>query len=126
MNRTRQNIINLGIYTLLIIGIIGAGELVYDEIQTGDGCPKIWLIPACIIVLICFVVPFFVHLTNKKITLYFIFTGIAWAIAIFATILNFTGNGKCPQLDNGTPMCYISLIIFSLLIILKKLHLKKR
>ncbi len=113
----------LSITVLLIIffiaGIIGAGELVLDEIQTGNGCPKIWVIPACVIILVCFLVPFVAHLKNKWNKLYFLFTGLAFVIAIIASVMQFSGNGECPKTDGGIPMCYLSLLVFSLLIGLK-------
>lgn len=110
---------------LLIIGIIGSGGLVMEEIRTGNGCPKIWTIPACIIILICFVIPFIAHLAKKWNKLYFIFTGLALAIAILASIMQFTGNGECPKLINVIPMCYLSFLIFSTLISLKYFHIKQ-
>ena len=104
---------------LLLIGVWGSGSLVLDEIQTGNGCPKIGIIPACIIVLICFLVPLIVHLLKRHIFLYYICTGLALSIAIIASIIQFTGNGSCPKLNESIPMCYLSGIIFTLLIILK-------
>ena len=104
---------------LLLIGIWGSGGLVVEEIQTGNGCPKIGLIPACIIILICFLVPLIVHLLKKYTPLYYIFTGIALAIAIIASIMQYTGTGSCPKLSNNTPMCYLSGLLFASLIILK-------
>lgn len=109
---------------LLLMGVYATFGLVWEEIQTGNGCPKIWVIPACVIILICFLIPLIVHLFKKYNTLYFVFTGLAFAIAIIASIMQFTGNGECPKLDNGTPMCYLSFITFSVLISLKLYHLK--
>ena len=111
------------IILLLIIGIFGAGGLVLAEIKTGDGCPKFGVVPACLIILICFIVPLIVHLLNKFDSLYFIFTGIAALIALIASIMQLTDNAECPKTDGGIPMCYLSLLIFSTLIILKKIQL---
>ena len=121
-----KKITNLIITLLLLIGIWGAGNLVIDEIQTGNGCPKIWLIPACLIILICFLIPLIVHLLKKYTSLYFIFTGLAVSIAIIASIMQYTGNGSCPKLNGGTPMCYLSFILFTVLIILKIIHHKPK
>ncbi|MEP0263029.1 hypothetical protein [Dokdonia sp.] len=116
---TLKKITNLIITLLLFVGVWGAGGLVIDEIQTGNGCPKIWIIPACLIILICFLIPLIVHLLKRYTPLYFIFTGLAASIAIIASIMQYTGNGSCPKLDGGTPMCYLSFILFTTLIILK-------
>jgi hypothetical protein len=120
-----KRILNISITLLLVIGIYGAGSLVWDEIQTGEGCPKIWIIPACAIVLISFLIPLIVHVINKYIRLYFVFTGLALAIAIIASIMQYTGNGECPKLENGIPMCYLSFLLFTSLIILKILHIRQ-
>lgn len=121
---TLKKVIHLLITLLLLLGIWGAGRLVIDDIQTGNGCPKIWVIPACLIILICFLIPLIVHLLRRYTFLYFIFTGLAAAIAIVASIMQYTGSGSCPKLDGGTPMCYLSFILFTTLIILKTTNLK--
>ncbi|MGJ8744882.1 hypothetical protein [Polaribacter sp.] len=111
--------LSIAIIMLLLIGVWGTLGLVWNEIQTGNGCPKIWIIPACVIVFFCFLIPLIAHIFNKWNRLYFVFTGLALTIAIVASFMQFTGNGECPKLDNGTPMCYLSFLIFSTLIGLK-------
>ena len=120
-----KKVLSIAITILLLIGIWGTGGLVWNEIQTGNGCPKIWIIPACVIVFICFLIPLIVHVLGKWNRLYFVFTGLALTIAIVASFMQFTGNGECPKLDNGTPMCYLSFLIFSTLIGLKITLLNK-
>ncbi|CAH8282210.1 hypothetical protein EV196_105337 [Mariniflexile fucanivorans] len=120
-----KKVLSIAITILLLIGIWGTGGLVWNEIQTGNGCPKIWIIPACVIVFICFLIPLIAHILNKWNRLYFVFTGLALTIAIIASFMQFTGNGECPKLDNGTPMCYLSFLIFSTLIGLKITLLNK-
>ncbi|WP_405247772.1 hypothetical protein [Cellulophaga sp. Asnod2-G02] len=113
------------ILSLLIIGTIGVGGLVLEEVQTGNGCPKIGMVPACIIVLFCFLVPLVAHLKKKWNVLYFFFTGLAFVIAIIASVMQYLGHSECPKTDGGIPMCYLSFAIFSLLITLKIIQLKK-
>ena len=120
----KNKILFFSILTILLIGLLGAGELVIEEFKTGNGCPKILHIPMCLVILICFIIPLVVHLLNKLNILYFIFTGIAWSIAFMASIMQFLGNAECPKTSTGTPMCYYSLLIFSGLIILKTVALK--
>lgn len=124
MNPTK--LIHIIITLLLTAGVYGAGSLVWNEIQTGNGCPKIWIIPVCAIILICFLIPLIVHAINKYLTPYFIFTGLALAIAIMASIMQYTGIGACPKLENELPMCYVSFLVFSTLIILKKLYITQK
>ena len=110
---------------LLIIGTIGVGGLVIEEMQTGSGCPKIGMLPACYIILFCFLVPLVAHLKKKWNMLYFRFTGLAFLIAIMASVMQYLGPSECPKTDGGIPMCYLSLVIFSLLITLKIVQIKK-
>lgn len=119
-----NNIIYYGILTILIIGLYGSGGLVFEEIKTGEGCPKIMYIPMCLVVLICFAIPLIAHLLKKWNILYFLFTALAGSIALVASIMQYTGNAECPKTASNTPMCYYSLLLFSSLIILKRYHLK--
>ncbi|MDO5970976.1 hypothetical protein Q4Q35_14305 [Flavivirga aquimarina] len=112
------------ILIILIIGLFGAGGLVTEEFKTGEGCPKIMHIPMCLVILICFLIPFIAHLFKKWNILYFLFTGLASSIALVASIMQFTGHAECPKTTSGTPMCYYSLILFSSLILLKIYHQK--
>lgn len=105
---------------LFVIGIFGAGSLILTEIRTGDGCPKLGVVPACAIILVCFILPFISHILKKWNLIYFLFTGLAALIALVATVMQFMGNAECPKTDSGIPMCYLSLLIFTTLIILKK------
>tara|TARA_R110000751_G_scaffold272585_1_gene372789 strand:- start:225 stop:611 length:387 start_codon:yes stop_codon:yes gene_type:complete len=107
------------ILVVLIIGLFGAGILVIEEFKTGEGCPKIMHIPMCLVVLICFIIPLIAHLLKKYNSIYFLFTGLAFLIAIIASVMQFKGLGECPKLDNGIPMCYLSFVLFSILITLK-------
>lgn len=109
---------------LLLIGLWGASGLVIEELKTGNGCPKIALIPACIIIFFCFLIPAISHLIRKKIVFYYVFSLLAFSIAALASYLQFNDLAQCPKMASLTPMCYISLLIFSTLIILKYVEQK--
>ena len=117
-------VINILIITLFVIGILGTGILVINEFNTGEGCPKFGYIPACYIIFACFVIPFLAHLLKKWNFIYFLGTGLAFIIAVIASIMQFNGNAECPKTSNGIPMCYYSFLIFSSLILLKVLYIK--
>ena len=119
LNIMLKNTLYYAILIILIIGLFGAGGLVIEEFKTGEGCPKIMHIPMCLVILICFIIPFIVHLLKKWNGIYFLFTSVAGSIALIASIMQITGNSECPKTATGTPMCYYSLLIFSSLIILK-------
>jgi len=120
----KTKVLNWLILLVFIVGIIGASLLVYDEIKTTNVCPKLLGIPACYIILVCFIIPFIVHLVKGRNSVYFLFTGIAFTIAFVASILQFTGSGECPKTSNDVPMCYYSLLLFTTLILLKVVVLR--
>ncbi|WP_299716621.1 hypothetical protein [uncultured Tenacibaculum sp.] len=122
----KTNYLNWLLLLAFSIGIIGAGLLMYDEIKTTNVCPKLLGIPACYIIFFCFMIPFFAHIAKGKNIIYFLFTGIAFVIALIASIMQFTGLGECPKTDNGTPMCYYSLLLFTILIFLKRIIMKNK
>ena len=110
-----------GIITFLfLVGISGASSLVYDEFMIGHICPKILGIPACYIIMLCLIIPLGVHLlTPKKMGYYFLGVGIALSIASYGSIMQILGIVECPKTSNGTPMCFLSFLIFISLFLLK-------
>lgn len=114
-----NKILNTLLILLFIIGISGAGWLVSKEFSQAHTCPYLLGIPACIVILVCFLIPLIVHLLKRYNEIYFFFTGIAAVIAVTASLLQLTGNGDCPKTNGGTPMCYYSFLLFASLIIIK-------
>ena len=114
------------LYILIILifafGIYGASDLVIGEINQGNVCPKILGIPACYIIMACFVIPLLIHVANKLTSWYFTFTSLAFSIAAFASYYQYNGLAECPKAANGTPMCYYSLAIFTSLIVLRMIY----
>jgi len=100
---------------LIIAGfaIYGSFTLVLNEWTMGNICPKILGIPACYIVLFCFVMAFIGQLMPDKNgrRIFFLFVGIVTVIALTGTVGELTGITKCPRTGGGTPMCFISLAI---------------
>lgn len=114
-----KKIIWIIISILLVSIIVAVGVLVYRDITYGDVCPKLFDIPACYIILVLLIVPFLVHLLKKNKIYYFIGIGLAFCLALFATLSSVFGTFQCPVTDAGLPMCFISLLILSSLILLK-------
>jgi len=115
------NILLLLVFTL---GIVGSGELVWTDITAQGVCPKILGVPACYIVLICFIIPFASHILKMGNVIYFTCTGLAFIIALIATIMQLAGNEICPKSIGGIALCYYSLVLFSSLLILKRILIK--
>ena len=105
------------LYWLIILiagfAIYGSSGLVMNEWEIGNICPKIIGIPACYIVLFCFVMGLIAHLipNEKSKWIFFFFIGIVTLIASTGTIGELTGIAECPRTEGGTPMCFISLAI---------------
>ena len=112
-------------YWLIILvagfAVYGSSGLVMNEWEVGNICPKILGIPACYIVLFCFLGALLAHLFSfpKEKYIYFILIGTVTLIASTGTIGELTGTAKCPRTDGGTPMCFISLAICLTLLTLK-------
>jgi hypothetical protein len=118
----RTRIVNLLLLVVFAIGLIGSGSLVWNEIMHSNVCPILLGIPAWYIILACFAIPFVMHLRKKGTVIYYAFAGLAFVIALVASIMQFTGSGECPKTEGGTPMCYFSLALFSSIVILKIIH----
>ena len=121
----QTKILKVLLLIVFAIGIFGAGSLVYSEFMQHDICPKLLGIPACYIILGCFVIPLMVHVLKKYNFIYFAFTGLAFLIAFVASIMEVTGLGECPKTAGGTPMCYYSLLLFTSLIVIKGVLIRK-
>ena len=121
----RKKTLWLVITLIFIMGIGGASSLVYNEFTNGLICPKLIGIPACYIIMLCFLIPFISHLFNLHKLYYYIGTGLAFSIALYGSVMQLLRVVECPKTNRGLPMCFISLSIFTGLIILKLISLKK-
>ena len=123
MNKT---IIKNILLFIFIFGLYGSGSLAYNEFLQAGTCPNIGGIPACYIIFTCLLIPFITHIFNWSKLVYFLFTLIALTIAVIGTLGQLLNKVQCPKTSEGIPMCYISLIIFTSLIVLKLILLKKK
>lgn len=116
-----QTVIKVLLYGVLMIALYGIFDLVQAEFQQQNICPKIIGIPACYIILLFALMAFIgqLNITAYSSWLFNIGVGLPWAIALVASVLQFMNLTQCPKSSNGTPMCYLSLLIFSSLFLLK-------
>lgn len=116
-------VVRIFMYLIFFIGILGASKLVIHEYRVGNVCPKIMMIPACYLILISLLIALLaqVFVLNNKV--FYIPVLFAFSIALLATILELAGIVQCPKTDDGIPMCYYSLAIFSGLLVTKKILL---
>lgn len=114
------------IFILLITVLATVIQLVIKQWNEGDLCPLIVNIPACYIIFAGVIVAILVHANIlKKIVWFYVGAGIPWLIALAATWFQFAGSVQCPKTEGGVPMCYLSLVFFSVLIVLKYVNLKQ-
>ena len=113
---------------LTVSGILVSLWLVGNDIVKGDYCPKLFGLPTCYLVLVAFLLVFLALFINKIFfnrLLYGIGPGSGFLIAVW-----FSGNQlfdieQCPKLI-GLPLCYVSLLVFGVLICLKVLAVGKK
>jgi surface polysaccharide O-acyltransferase-like enzyme len=115
-------ILHVLIIAILSFAIYGSLELSINNFRLKDICPKILGIPACYIVAFMFIAGLIAQLiSSKKISnyIFFVTIGILFVMALKGTLTELSGTLVCPRTSGGTPMCFISLGICSLLLILK-------
>jgi len=114
------------LFAVLAIAILGTFGLVKDEFTIGNLCPKIFGIPACYIVFVCFIIAIIVHVLhfNHNTLIFYLSIGIVSMFASYGTLGELIGFAECPKTSNGIPMCFISLSICVVSLILKTLHIK--
>lgn len=115
----KKNILNIILYIFFSIGIIWSGSLAWTEFTQKDICPQILNIPACYIIFFFFVILFILSFLKRSTKAYYLLASIPFAIALYATFFQLLWTVECPKTDEGFPMCYISLFLFSGLIIMK-------
>ncbi len=122
-----QQLLNVSIWIIILTGLNGTIPLVRSEFVEGNICPRIIGIPACYIILSCLL---FMCISQVKVfqdrnKLYFLGVMIALLIATIGSLGNLLGYIECPKTDQGTPMCYLSFLLFFSLLILKVIYLKR-
>lgn len=120
----KNNIMNISITALLLIGITGVGSLVFNEFTNHNVCPKLAGIPACYIIMVCFILALVSQLFKLNAKLFFLSAGIPFVIAMIGSGMQFLEKVECPKTDFGMPMCYISFLLFAAIISLKIITLK--
>lgn len=111
------------ISVIFVVSILATSNLVYTDFIEGDVCPKLLTMPACQIILVCFLIPFLAHIFKWKTIYYFLGTGLAFTIALYGTIMQVLNYVSCPKTESNVPMCFISLGIFTTLIVSKKIQI---
>lgn len=113
-----KKMINILILILLLSVFFGILNLVLDEFNNANVCPKFFIIPACYIIFGFALLTFFAHfIKNSK--LFYLAASVPFVIAVIASTMQFFGKAECPKTDSGIPMCYLSFLFFGVIISLK-------
>jgi hypothetical protein len=121
MSASVPNILRLAIALISGFAFLNGFSLSTKEWSTTGACPSISGVPACYVVTIAYLLIFTSTLiTNRPLykRLFAIGSSIVFGLAMAGAIMQITGLGECPKTASGFPMCYISLGICSLLIMI--------
>ena len=108
-----------------LFGLIASGELSFRDYTGALQCPKLFGIPACYIIFICFGLIFssvFIRQTKLNYLLFWVGCSIALAIAGYGTAQEIWGHVRCPTTDGGLPKCFFSLGMFFSLAVAKVIN----
>jgi hypothetical protein len=117
--------LNRLIVLLLIVGVSLSLELVIKGTHLSNTCPMIGVIPACYLALTYFVLLLLIQLRNKNELLFFVFSGFALALSLFASLGKIVGSIECPGTFLKIPLCFLVFMVFALIVALKFLVVKK-
>ena len=118
--------INSIIKYLSIIGIAFSIYLVVRELFQKGYCPDFFGTPACWLVLLAFVIVFFSTLLKKgKAILFYPGAILGLILAINFSAKQLLSIDECPKMFN-IPLCYVSFLTFSLMILLFVLPRRKK
>ena len=105
------------------IGVFGVAGISYRQFAGLSQCPQLGILPACYIVLICYVSILLAALRRTPIMSWFFWIGWlgVFAMAITGSGLELAGIETCPRTGDGIPTCYFSLglaIVLALLFVI--------
>jgi len=106
---------------MLRLGLAGGSLYVLNWIfpilfahwHAGNACPHLGLVPACYLVMVCYAAMGITALFWNKQLSWLFFSGAVPVIfmAMIGTVLEITGLPTCPRSDTGLPLCYMSLLV---------------
>ena len=127
-----QRLLDVILWIILLFGFFGAAKISYDNFN-GSACPAIGSVPICYIVLVAYGLMLAGLIIRQRHCKHYFFSigwGVAFVVALVGSLAElFAGGGVCPSTGGagirgaatGIPMCYISLalLIISLILFLQ-------
>jgi len=109
-----------------LAGIAFSAYLIVRNLIQPGYCPDFFGIPACYLVLLAFLLVFLSTRMEKGGAIIFVPGGvIGFVLGMFFSIKEMFTVGTCPRLFN-IALCYVSLIVFAVMIILFLLYNRKK
>jgi len=109
-----------------LAGIAFSAYLIVRNLIQPGYCPDFFGIPACYLVLLAFLLVFLSTRMEKGGAIIFVPGGvIGFVLGMFFSIKEMFTVGTCPRLFN-IALCYLSLIVFAVMIILFLLYNRKK
>jgi len=109
-----------------LLGIAFSAFLIVRNLIQQGYCPDFFGIPACYLVMLAFLLVFLSTRMKKGASIIFVPGGIiGFVLGMFFSIKEMFNVGTCPSLFD-IALCYVSLIVFSVMIILFLLYSRKK
>jgi len=127
---SQRKLVDIALWVLIIIGFLGALKVSYANF-TGTVCPRVGVVPVCYVVLAAYALMIAAMLAGKISLKHYLFC-VGWGTAF---LIAFLGSGAelmfdgdvCPTTSGGSlrgassgsiPMCYISLALTIVILVL--------
>lgn len=123
-SQSKHYLFYVAILCLLAYAAYGALELSLTDYRHKDVCPKLFGIPACYLVFLSFAMLFFLQIFRIRKLYFYLVLAFPLLLALVASVMELAGIEVCPRNAGGTPMCYFSLLLCGLILILKMLQLR--
>lgn len=126
-NLTISHILRLCLAGFSLYVLSGIVPISLAHWQTGNACPDLGPIPACYVVSVCYAAMGIVAILWNRPLSWLFFAGVAPVIllALVGSLLELTGHPTCPRSDAGLPLCYMSLFV-GVMMLLVFLYVLKR
>lgn len=124
-----NQIITYLLWALVIYGFVSVAKVSIDNMN-GLACPSLLSVPVCYVVTLAYGLMLGSLIINHNGCKHHFFSvgwGIAFVIALFASLAEFFGGGGvCPSTSGGLragaatgiPLCYISLVVLVAILVL--------
>lgn len=109
------------------LGAYGGGTLSLEHLQTGEACPLLGPIPACMLVFAGYAAIIISALLPRVwfTKLFYIGWTPVFGLALVGAVLHTFVGDTCPVNESGMPQCYMSLALAALMFVLAVLAQRK-